>query len=330
MQTRRATLAEEAARYRVTAEAWGKGPGVTLDRYVERELALRAHAYGATALSTWVLVADEDENEDAAPGEVLASLETLRSPLWVAGERRGFGYGIASVFTEARFRGRGYASRLLPAVIARIASEDAAAPAFMLFSDVGAPIYARAGFVALPGDDWRLPAVAGSFVGEPILREDAARHLAALAPPPGADGFVSASWHLELTPERLDWHLEREALHARFGGRALPRASGVALPGGHLFWTAHYGKNVLEILHFRGSPQRCAEALGVASAVAHEAGLAAVVAWESEGLPADALVARGAVRTPRDGSLVMVTRVAGADGSGAPIEPAPVSRALWC
>jgi GNAT superfamily N-acetyltransferase len=327
MQTRRATREEEAARYRVTAEAWGRGPGVTLDRYVERELTLRAQAYGASALSTWVLVAeDERDAAGAKPGEVLASLETLRSPLWVAGRPRGSGFGIASVFTEARFRGRGYASTLLTSMRAQIEAEEDAGqpPAFLLFSDVGAPIYERAGFVALPGDDLRLaPDGSAGFVGAPIVRADVGRFLRGRL-----SGAAQGTWAFEVTADRLDWQLEREALHARFAGRAQPRACGVELAGGHLLWAAHYGKNVLEILDFQGDEATCREALRSARAVAHGAGLAAVVAWDSEGLPEAALVEHGAVRTPREGSLVMVTEVKGPDD--VPLVPAPVSRASWC
>lgn len=341
MLARRATPAEEAARYRVTAEAWARGPGVTLERYVEREHALRAQAYAAEALTTWVLVAEDEQLQGggAARGQVLASLETLRSPLWVRGRRRGFGYGVCSVFTEAAFRGRGYASHLLISAMAQHTAEDAEPPAFALFSDVGAPLYERCGFVAIPSHDWRIAASVGPLQtpvgGVPIARSDVRRILRARGDE-HASPAASGVWALEVTEGRIDWHLERQALHARFARRREPRWCGIELPGGHALWSAHYGKNVLEILDFRGAPEVAKAALRVASAIAAEAGLDAVVVWGSEGWPREVLVAAGATEVEREGSLVMVTKVMAAtkvnetDDLGAEVSPAPVSRGLWC
>src|SRR3569833_2132049 len=66
--------------------------------------------------------------------------------------REGWAHGIASVFTEERFRGRGYAGRMLaelgPVLGRWQAAADAGCLFSVLFSAIGKAFYARKGWAA--------------------------------------------------------------------------------------------------------------------------------------------------------------------------------------
>src|SRR5439155_22422420 len=113
--------------------------------WVQREARLRAHPWSARAMRTWFLRGDG--------GEVLSSCETfsMGSALRGGGQvQQGRAYGVASVLTEAHLRGRGHAAELLRRVHRKVAVQDASAQAFILFTEVGAGVYERAGYTARP------------------------------------------------------------------------------------------------------------------------------------------------------------------------------------
>jgi predicted N-acetyltransferase YhbS len=64
--------------------------------------------------------------------------------------------GIGAVFTPPNFRGRGYASALIGAVLDR--ERNAGQDAAFLFSDIHPVFYAKLGFVALPSRLWTVRA----------------------------------------------------------------------------------------------------------------------------------------------------------------------------
>src|SRR5690348_7346079 len=123
-----ATLEEQRQRDHLTHDAWGEK--LTAEQFVVREERLRAHAWPRADLTTWFLRDDD--------GAVLASCETYRMRSFLDGGA-GESHGIASVYTEPRLRGRGYATQLMDLVLARVRDERPAAHAMLLFSDVGAP-----------------------------------------------------------------------------------------------------------------------------------------------------------------------------------------------
>lgn len=307
---RRATKAEEHALYAATFPVWGQT--FTEAEYVHRELTLRAHPYGAAHLDTWVL----------ADGEaIVASLETLRIDAVTAQGERGHGYGVASVFTPPSQRGKGLATRLLTGVLRRLEEEDPLARAAMLFSDVGARIYERCGFVALPGDDLAIPAAPWPDGAPADLVPLRRREV-----PPGRASAGQCS--LIATPGRIDWLHERQALHASFVRRAVPASVGARLGEHTVVWTANYPKNTLDLLAMDADERHAPALIAAARALAHENGFSHLMIWDSEAVPAGALASLGHVveRRPRAGSLVMIAPL-----HGASIAPsAPPSHALWC
>src|SRR5205814_7961510 len=115
---------------------------------------------------------------------LLASCETYRMRSFLDGEP-GDSFGIASVFTEAALRKRGYATRLIDLVRARVHDDWPAAHAMMLFSDVGAAIYERSGFRARPAEDLVFPPAPGPLAADALLDEpQALAAFAKLEPPP--------------------------------------------------------------------------------------------------------------------------------------------------
>ncbi|HCF61983.1 MAG TPA: N-acetyltransferase, partial [Myxococcales bacterium] len=87
-------------------EAWGEA--LTPAQFAVREERLRAHLWARQAMATWLLIDEE--------GRTLSSCETfrMRSRAWIDGvESWGVTFAVASVLTEPRLRGRGFASRMM-------------------------------------------------------------------------------------------------------------------------------------------------------------------------------------------------------------------------
>ena len=192
-----ATDSDQRARDLLTAQAWGQK--LTTEQFLQREAGLRAHPFAKQHLRTWLWV---DE-----AGAVLSSCETFEVPAR-RGSRLGRAFVIASVFTEPSLRGKGHAVTLINAVCERL-GQQADALAVSLFSEVGARIYERAGFVAQPSWDVVLPLETSVL---PLVTSSVEELPAVEAPPSvTADGSVQ----LELTVEQCDWQVERERLYAR-------------------------------------------------------------------------------------------------------------------
>src|SRR5690606_31998761 len=127
----------------------------------------------------------------------------------------GASFGVASVFTEERLRGRGHAAAMMRALCARLEA-DAGAQAAILFSEVGATLYRRAGFAPRPCHDRILPADPAAGGDADFFDEaEAAARVERFAPP--AEGFV-------IWPDaaQVDWHLERARFYAEALRRRLP------------------------------------------------------------------------------------------------------------
>ena len=136
---RPATAAEKHARNLLTAPVWGNR--LTEAQYLAREAVLVATEFARRGMRTWVM------EDDTAPGIPLASCESL-AMISVFDGTRGTSQGIASVFVEERLRGRGLAATMLGLLQDRFRTENAQAS--ILFSEVGATIYERVGYMARP------------------------------------------------------------------------------------------------------------------------------------------------------------------------------------
>ncbi len=277
------------ARDRLTHAAWGAG--LSPDQFVERERRLRGHRFSAERMTSWFWV-------DAA-GAVLSSCETFRVPSVCAGQA-GTAYAVASVFTEPRLRGRGHAGRMMSALVQAVRAQDERAQALVLYSDVGAALYARAGFVPRPADDVVYTPLQGAPPDVRLLREtDLPEALGDARPSAGR-------FWLPPLAEQLDWHLERERIYCEVAGR--PRGPCGAVAGSSTaVWTFDPRRDELMLLRVDARSPAEAEAL-IASArvTAGMLGAKTVRMWD---VPR-AFSFPGGVRTPRDGSLPMICPLA--------------------
>ncbi|MEQ1505252.1 MAG: GNAT family N-acetyltransferase, partial [Myxococcota bacterium] len=246
-----------------------------------REARLRAGPWARSERTTWIL----------GPG--LASCETYRVPL---GGGDGVGWAIASVFTEPALRGHGFASALLDRLAERLRTEPGAR-GLVLFSDVGARIYERVGFVARPAVDRVWPADPGDPDDGPWTRITDAElpaTLAATARPPGAAIWPSAG--------QLDWQLDRARTRAEVGRRRVVRPSrcGAVLDDGLAVW-ADDGDALLVLL-LTGTRPETVDGLATAAArTAGSVGLRQVRAWDTPGPWPSWAPSR-----PRDGAIPMI------------------------
>ncbi|RKH19868.1 N-acetyltransferase [Corallococcus praedator] len=312
-----ATDAQKAARDAVTHAAWGSP--LSVPQYQEREARLRAHPWSREAMSTWLWLGDD--------GAVLASCETFRTDSFLRGGdgrfAQGDSYAIASVFTEDHLRGQGHATRLMDAVALELERVAPRPHSVVLFSDVGAPLYRRSGYVEVPAWDWHLDASeapGGRTVDGGLQETDVARALERMRRP-------QVPFYLWPTASQVDWHLERERIYAELLDRPRPRTCGAVVGASTALWTmmARYGELVVLMLDARDASD--AEALlAEARRVAHHAGLKRVVWWEEAATAPLLAGVPGTVRVQRDGSLPMLRPLR----EGMPPAPeVPFPRALW-
>lgn len=280
MRLRPASDAEKIRRDRLTHAAWGQR--LDPSAYGAREAGLRAHPWAKEVMTTWLWT--------GASGEILASCETFRMESRL-GEQRGVAFGVASVFVEPALRGTGHCTAMMRALVERLRTEPGAQAA-ILFSDVGAPIYERAGFSARPAFETILPAAADaeSAPGLVHLDEAGARDAAAERADPGGTFAVMP------TAAQVDWHLERERLYARLLGLSRPRAWGARLGRGVAVWSGDLKNGRLDVLLLDAGEGERSALLAEARRTAADAGLRDVVLWEGE--------------TGRAGSLPMIAPLA--------------------
>lgn len=284
-----ATDSDKRARDLLTASAWGKQ--LTTEQFLQREAGLRAHPFAQQHMRTWLWV-------DAA--QVACSCETFEVPAR-RGSRVGRAFVIASVFTEPSLRGRGHAVGLINAVCARLA-EQGEALAVVLFSEVGARIYERAGFVAQPSWDVMLPLETSVL---PLVTSGVKQSLGVEAPPVGAmDGAVQ----LELTVEQCDWQVERERLYASALKRPEVKAHLLRHERSSLCVAASFQTNELHVLWYRfDKPADVGPLLAAAADHGRASGLTSLRLWETTPIPLPA----GAVRVPRNDELPMLRALDG-------------------
>lgn len=287
MMLRPATDDERRARDRLTHGVWGHA--LDVDQYLAREARLRDHPWTRDGMETWLWVDDA--------GAPLASCESFASRSLLSGER-GETYAIASVFTEPALRGRGYAVAMLRALVEHLRARPRV-HAVTLYSDVGARIYERAGFLAVTSLDRWLDASPGDpREGVAPLGEDEI----ADAPPPDTRFVVWPS------VEQLDWHRERERAYSDLLGRARPPLAGARTDGGQIVFVGDLKNGRLLVLRLSAETDEDARLLLRAAArAAHAAGLSRVVCWED---PTVAPRLATGVVAPRDGGLPMICPLA--------------------
>jgi GNAT superfamily N-acetyltransferase len=312
-----ATEAQKAERDTVNYPAWG--PPLTVESYVAREQRLRGHPWARAELKTWLLCADN--------GEALASCETYRTDSFLrradGSLEPGDSYAIASVFTEERLRGKGYATRLMDLLAEELERTGPRAHSALLLSDVGAPLYRRSGYRETPAWDWRFepePGEPKALVDRLLQEADLGTALARMRKP-------QVPFFYWPTATQLDWHLERERIYAELLPRPRPIANGATAGDSTALWYMVGRSATLLVMMFDArSAQDAAALLGAARRVAHQAGLSKVVLWEEPSAAPLLAHVPGGGREPRDGSLPMLRPLRpGLELS----ESIPIPRALW-
>ncbi|HVO32192.1 MAG TPA: GNAT family N-acetyltransferase [bacterium] len=311
LRARAATASEIDERNRLTAPVWGNR--LTVEQYLERERRLRETAFSKSAMRTWVLERDD--------GRVVASHESYR--MVTDGDfGPGHAEGIASVFVEEPLRGQGFAKEILAQSLARFREEKAQAS--ILWSEVGAGIYAKLGYHDRPirARQW-LPA-AGPIgeVATPFARNDAD------APDPGNSvpaGAGAPSFRIVLTREQLEWHRERAAFYHQVlaPSRRHPDSLAGATAGeAWIHWMPDYRLERLMVLACRTGTHeenlRLAEALRRAT---WTLGMPVAELWISPSLDL-----WGGTTVNRDDELPMIAPIA--DGI-APMDWSDYGRGCW-
>jgi GNAT superfamily N-acetyltransferase len=278
-----ATTDEKRARDRIAYEAWGEL--LTTEQYLQREERLCAHPWAKETMRWWAWRDDD--------GAILSSCESYRMCSAVDGER-GETWAVASVFTEPALRGRGHARAMMDALVARARAEGAQAST--LFSDVGAPIYEKSGYVARPADDLLFPPAPG----------DAARTVDALVERVGEIEPYIDDFAIWPTAAQLDWHIERGRAYAAMLGRPLSSSLGARAGDGVAYWTCDFKNDRLLILWLNAGRSHEAEALVQAARhVASAAKLREVRLW-AQPWPFPGRADLGGDRVRRVGSLPMI------------------------
>lgn len=308
---------QQEARDAVTYSAWGSP--LSLEGYLQRENRLRGHPWSRAELKMWLLCEE--------PGEVLASCETYRTDSFLRAPdgtlSAGDSYAIASVFTEERLRGRGYATKLMDLLAAELERAAPRAHSALLFSDVGAPLYRRSGYRETPAWDWRFspePGEPSALVDRLIQDTDVGAALARMRRP-------EAPFFYWPTAAQVDWHIERERIYTELIPRPRPEANGAIAGQSTALWHMPGRTSTLMVLMLDArTAEDAAALLGAARRVAHRAGLSKVVLWEEPAAAPLLAQVAGGTRELRDGSLPMIRPLR--PGLPSP-EPTPIPRVLW-
>lgn len=296
-----ATEAQKVARDALTASAWGRH--LTVPQFLAREAALRVHPFAQRAMRTWLWVED---------GAVRCSCETFEVAAR-RGDVSGRAFLIASVFTEPALRGRGFAVAMLNALCAQLTGPGVLAAA--LFSEVGAGLYERCGFVAQPAWEVVLPVETSKLPLDTSTSPDA-RPIA--GPPRRAS---SSGLSLELSSAQCDWHVERERFYAGALGRPAPGRHLLTHGASSLALTASFQRNELHVLWYDFRDERdVAVLLREAAEVAARCGLNGVHVWETEAFP----LPPAATRVAMTGELPMIRPL-----DGGPATWSGIARGLW-
>jgi GNAT superfamily N-acetyltransferase len=158
------TPAENVETWTLNSVNWGTS--LSTPDYLEREAYLTTIPLAKDGgITHWVLV---DRHLPANLRPILASCESLRKPVLVSKNgviTEGITHGIGSVFSQPKFRGRGYASRMLrelgPILKDWQVNEKSGSCSFsVLYSDIGKKYYTKFGWVPFPSTHIALPPAA--------------------------------------------------------------------------------------------------------------------------------------------------------------------------
>ncbi|CZS96298.1 uncharacterized protein RAG0_05680 [Rhynchosporium agropyri] len=307
------TPEEKIETWNLNAVNWGTA--LPLPDYIEREQYLTTVPLAENGgVTHWVLV---DRNLPPNKRPVLASCESLRKPILVAKGgviTEGITHGIGSVFSAPKFRGRGYASRMLKELAPVLKTwqvdpntpERQSCPFSILYSDIGTKYYAKFGWDTYPSTHFAFPPAASSTsrtdirpltsADIPALCAKDEEYLRKQLDIEAKDGKT----HVALIPnhDSMQWHHKREEFVTSKIFKKSPTIKGAITgePGSQVWavWTrAFYGPldpksgNTLHILRLviederdeEGNVEKLKGILQIAQAEAQEWQLNEVDVW---------------------------------------------------
>lgn len=334
MQIRKARAQECVSRDLLTYQSWGNT--LSADQYLERERILRSHPWAQSdqsnqsnqsKMTTWVL-------EDLS-GQIVSSCETFRMQSTFQGQA-GSTYGFASVYTEAKHRGRGFAGSLVDGVCKSLESCDPLTQSFILYSEVGESIYARQKFKAVDSAEWvfdrddfkvqspKVEYLNDSEVGFVIDQAFGEANV---------KGSMSDSeLVVRPTESQINWHWEREKIYARALQRPAPLQH-IAIAGrASVAWMAYFSSSRLYALVFKGgSPQENSALLHDGAELCRRLGLREISIWETPQVGDLSLVdsLRKAKLSYREDSIAMARLAQKFDTKENQLVWRNVPRAIW-
>ncbi|KFX90094.1 hypothetical protein O988_08344 [Pseudogymnoascus sp. VKM F-3808] len=329
-------------------------------RLTQADYVAREAANGASRLLRdggvryWGLTTEEEG------GEIYAAVETLKKRVLVQSSK-GFdiedSYGIASVFTPAKYRGHGLAGLMMRKLGEWLDTEEANCRFSVLFSDVG-DFYARHGWAVVPSPEVSLPAsplptsdpasapttpiTADSL--HPYTQSDLLTLTAEVMSPPAPGKHTRLAFIPSIT--QAEWHFGAEDISAAklYPDQAPPTIKGATAGATYGYWVRDFNERKLIMLRLKAGGveaqdvQDIASVLRAAQAEAHKWGLAKVVVWNpDENIKEACKVITGKdveVRNRTEGSVPCL-RWNGKEGGGkgeveAGIEWLALEKYCWC
>jgi len=125
---------------RSSREVWGAG--ISLAEYAEYHRLIRTHQWSKDNFKHLVLVNDKNE--------ILSSCKVYFHTLWIDSELFKL-CGIGAVFTPKPYRGKGYATQMLKALLDELTASKV--DLALLFSDISSEFYEQFGFGLIPKKD---------------------------------------------------------------------------------------------------------------------------------------------------------------------------------
>ncbi|CZR64577.1 uncharacterized protein PAC_14475 [Phialocephala subalpina] len=260
-----ATEEEKVATWNLNSVNWGTA--LSLSDYLERESYLTTVPLAKdNGVTHWILVS-KDLPHNERP--ILASCESLCKPVLVSRNgiiTEGITHGIGSVFSQPKYRGKGYAARMLRELgrilkswqIDSSVSGREAVPFSILYSDIGPKYYAKFGWEVHPSSHIALPPISSksssssssSNSGTPLTYADIPslckldEHLLRKRLAETKDGKT----HVAILPtnDQMQWHHMREDfVTKKIFGKSPTIKGAIAGPEGKRVWAiwtrAFYG-----------------------------------------------------------------------------------------